>query len=545
MSISEVKNLRNQNKFEEAVKMSGLDLDAKPGDLWLRRNHSWSLYYMIKKHVQAGEPEQAKRYYALFESLAMPEEETLIHERMGYFKKVLSANYVSSKQLVQEGKYEEAFDLHAGDEHAKSEQLAWALYYLARGQNKSKNPDKAAFLSRLGIFRGKVEPEHQLVYKLLVQELIKIPQEYWVNINLSENLEFLGLFEALDPEDFEKQEYEGKKLISLAERLHIAYSKALIREKASGAKIKRYITEIVEAKLEQHRGMLYVPYFKAKLLLEIGDRKEGMQAFLPFARKKQGEFWVWQVFAEYYQEEDELYLSCLSKALCCKVKPEFLSGIKERLIAHLVRIGDFDWAKTELDELLQIRDKQGWGMRSLHRSQIESAWYAQAKQTTTKDKYEGYKGKAEELLGNGSGPSDQKIPIVVEFVNEGKRVFSFVTKDKVKGFGKYAVKPELGALYLLEGSAGEGGFFKVNQLKPFSDAESMLHLRKEVRGKLKQNHGKSFGFVEGVFVNPALIQQHKLSDGEEIEGVALYGTVRGKEEMAWRLIGINPAKNTP
>jgi hypothetical protein len=538
MSIAEVKNLRNQNKFEEAEKMSGLDLEAKPDDIWLKRNHAWSLYYMIKKHVQAGESEQAKRYYSNFESLSMPQDEVLIYERMAYFKRVLSENFISAKKMIEEGRFEEAFDLHANDENVKSEQIAWALYYLARNQNKSKNPDKAAFLSRLEVFTNKAEPQHQLVYKLLVQEVMKLPLEYWTSRSMTWDLEFLGLFDALDPEDFEKQEYEGKKLISLAERLHIAYSKALIREKASPEKVKHYLSAVVEVLLESHRGMLYVPYFKAKLLLEIGDRKEGMEAFLPFARKKQGEFWVWQVFAEYYQEEQELYLSCLCKALDCKVKPEFLSGIKERLIAHLIRVRDFDWAKSELDHLLQIREKQGWGMRTSHRSDLAAAWYVQSKGISLKGKYEGYKGKAEELLGVGFGVGSVKIPIVVEFINEDKRVFSFVTKDQVKGFGKYTKKPELGELYVLEGSAGEGGFYKVDQLKEFLDVESMLHLRKMVTGKLKQLNGKPFGFVEGVFVTPALIQQYKLIADQPIEGVALYGAVKGKAEMSWRMISI-------
>lgn len=543
MSISEVKNLRNQNRYEDALRMSRADLEIKPVDIWLKRSHAWSLYYIIKKHVQAGQSEQARLFYTEFESLQIPAEDTLIHDRMAYFRQVISANYIASRQLIQEGRFEEAFDLHAKDREAKSEQLAWAMYYLLRNLNKSKNPDKQVLLSRLDIFRQKIAPQKLLVYKLLMQEFIKLPPAFWDQTPLSSNLEFLGLFDILEDEDYEKQVYEGQKIISLAERLHIGYSKALIREKAPKEKVESYLNNVVEPKLEPHSSMLYVPFFKARLLLEIGDREEGMQAFLPFARKKQGEFWVWQVFAEFYSQDPLRYLSCLCKALSCSVKPEFLSGIKERLIAHLIETGDFDWAKTELNQLVKLRVQQNWGLRSAHHRMLASDWYAGALEISLTNKYNHYLQPAEKLLGStASKKSGSEFLIVVDYVNPKKNMFNFLTVDKMEGFGKFNPLPEVGEAYRMKGTPGGNGFFTVTHLQRTEDNQEVTqHLRKTIQGKLTQKPGQAFGFVSGVFVSPSIVRENGLKSGDTLEGVAVYGPVKGKEAWAWRLVKANPS----
>lgn len=539
MSIADVKNLRNQNRFEEAYKMSKQDLDINPNDLWLKRSHGWSIYYMIKKHVQAGEEEVAKKYLSEFNLLEIPKEDLLIHERISYFRNAISENYVASKKLVRDGKFREAFDLHAGDDTVKSEQLAWTLYYLLRYYNKVKNQDQSELMTRLKIFCSKAIPQKQLVYKLILQEMIRLPLDYWNRVAISGYLEHLGLFEVLDQEDFEKQEFEGKKLISLAERLHIAYAKALIREQASHDKVSKYLEEVVEGKLEKCRGMLYVPFFKAKLLLEIGDREKGMEAFVPFAKKKQGEFWVWQVFAEYYQEDPNLYLSCLCRAMTCRTLPEFLSGIKERLITHLISIGEYDWAKSELIQLLQIREKQGWGIRTSHKNQRESVWYAEAKEVPLKNKYTEYSEAAEQLIYSQKERSKiEEIAIVVDHINDDKKIFSFTTIDKTSGFGNYSTKPKLGQGYMLKGSKTNSGFYQIQSLKEIENHNQIDRIRKNFSGSVIQPKDKDFGFVEGVFLNPRWIKEYGIKSGDIVSGIAVLAPAKGKSDWAWKVIRI-------
>ncbi|MCC5938415.1 MAG: hypothetical protein JJU34_14145 [Lunatimonas sp.] len=538
MQTALIKKLRGESRFEEAYKLSQADLERNPQDIWAKRNHAWSLYYLIKKHVQAGEADRAKHFLKEFEEMQMPSDEVLLYERIGYFSHVVQEDYLKAKQLIASGQYLEAFDLHVSAA-LPEEQLAWAMYYLLRGYNKNRFSLLQAVRERCSYFRDHVHPVKKLVFKLILQELIKTPPEFWENFTpQSAYLEFLGLFDVLEEEDYQKQEWEGKKIIALAERLHIAYSKALLREGASKEKVQNYLTQIVEPKLESNAGMLYVPFFKAKLLLGTGEREEGLRAFLPFAQKKQKEFWVWQVFAEAYSEDEVLYLSCLCKAMTCKSKPEFLCGIKERLIGYLVAKGHDDWAKTELDELVRLRQKMEWGLRTHHQAYLQSPWYLQSKGLLDAGRrYQGHLAAAEALLG-GTGASATQVDIVVTQVNKAKRVFNFVTDDKKEGFAKYREEPELWEAYRVTGSFGEGLFFKVKSMEKSKDMASIGKVRKEVEGIFRSKAGQVFGFVDGVFVPPDLVSAYRLASGMGVKGFAVLTPIKGKKDWGWKLVKV-------
>lgn len=529
--MNAIKLLRAENRHEEAYKLSASDLQVKPGDLWARRNHSWSLYYMIKKHVQAGEVAQARHFLEEFSAMGMGADEVLLHERMAYFIRVLDAGYLTAKQLVGEGKFSEAFHLQVGTDSPDLEQVAWTVYYLLRSHNKTGKPDKVTTGGILRQFREISESSKKLVFKLILQEVIKSPTDLWGSESQVLYLEHLGLFDVLDEEDFQKQEWEGKKIISLAERLHIAYSKALLGEKVDSAKIGAYLTDIVEARLEKFPGMLYVPYFKAKLLLGVGDRDAGIRAFLPFAKKKSDEFWVWQVFAEAYEGEGEVYFSCLCKAMTCKTKPEFLCGIKERMIAYFVKSGQYAWAKSELYTLLEIRNGQGWGLRSTHRDYLQSDWYN--KTTAEAINYPEHTGAAEALIGIGRLGSYE---VIVSHINTAKNLFGFLTADKRQGFGKYRQEPELWQVYLLEGRFGTGDFFEVKKLQKSETGEHTL--LRQVQGKFTKQSHNAFGFVSGIFVDPQLVASRKLQHNDEVRGRAVLAPVKGKSEWSWKMVTI-------
>lgn len=534
MSFDTVKRLRAENRMEESYALSHQMLQKNPEDIWLKRSHAWSIYYMIKKHVQAGENQRAKLYLQQFDALQMPEDEKLLYERMAYFQKLLESDYLKIKQLIKEDKVSEAFDLQLSSDGDISEPLSWAMYYLLRALNKEKNQNWKEFLERWDAYRGRVKVEKKLVYKLIIQELIKVPEQTWAGLSQAETLEFFWLFQQLDQEDFEKAEVEGKKLISLAERLHISYSKALIRERSGAEKISAYITDVVEKELENYPSMQYVPYFKAKLLLSLGDREKGLHAFRPFAVKKQREFWVWQVYAEAFEEDKEMYLACLCRAMTCKTKPEFLCGIKERLVTFLIGEGDYALAKSELEDLLEVRERNGWGKRHHHVAWVHSGWY-----TKTDGKKLDYKELAkfsDQLLHEGIFEKRQAL---VTHVNKQKNVFGFLLGPGDSGFGKYSSVPEEGRVYELELKKGKKGFYEVRAAK-LMDADHLIPgLMEKVSGRFKKIAGKKSGFVGNVFVSESDAAKYGLKEGEIIDGIAVANIVPGKNSLGWRILRVN------
>lgn len=531
MNPQQLKQLRAENRFEESYKLTKDDLLQKQDDIWAKRNHSWSLYYLIKKHVQAGQTAQAKHFLEEFTALQMPAAETLLHERMEYLFKILSEGYLQVKQLVADGKYREAFELELKKDKPDIEQLSWIVYYLLKSQNRTGEPDESETLKLLSRHMERYIPSKKLVSKLILQELIKTPPEFWSSAPQSDYLEKAGFYNILEDDDFQKQDWEGKKIISLAERLHISYSKALLREKVDEKKISTYIEEIVEPILEKYPAMVYVPYFKAKLLLGTGNIDSGIKAFLPFAKKKSGEFWVWQVFAEAYEEDHSLYFSCLCKAMTCLTKPEFLSNIQEKLIAYLVKTEQYGFAKSELENLMRLREKQGWGVKSIHSQYMESSWFAQY--TAAPINYSDHIAQAESLLGN---KPTETILVVVNHVNIEKKVFSFLVNEHKSGFGKYREKPKLWGIYRLIGNFGTGDYFQIKKEEPSTSKEHPL--LRYVKGKFSKQDHNPFGFIDGNFVEPNLVRKHSLKPNDMVEGTALLAPVKGKNDWAWKMISI-------
>ncbi|RZS97133.1 DUF7017 domain-containing protein [Cecembia calidifontis] len=526
-----LKQLRAENRFEDAYKLTKNELLQKQDDIWAKRNHSWSLYYLIKKHVQAGQTVQAKHFLDEFTSLQMPITEALLHERMEYFFKILNEGYLRVKQLVADGKYSEAFDFELKKNQPDTDQLSWIVYYLLKSHNKTGKPDNTETLGLLNRHFEFYRPTKKLVSKLILQELVKTSVDFWSLTHQSVYLEKAGLYDILEEDDFQKQEWEGKKIISLAERLHISYSKALLREKADEGKITAYIEEIVEPILETYPGMLYVPYFKAKLLLGTGNLDTGIKAFLPFAKKKSGEFWVWQVFAEAYEGDLYLYFSCLCKAMTCKTKPEFLSNIQEKLIAYLVKTEQYNLAKAELEKLMRLREKQGWGLKSNHRQYMETSWFFQSQAAYLN--YSDHIALAESLLEN---KSTETILVVVNHVNREKKVFSFLVNEHKFGFGNYIEEPNLWGIYKLTGNCGTGDYFHVKKIEASTSKEHPL--LSQVLGKFNKREHNSFGFINGKFVEPNLVEKHSLKHNDLVEGTALLAPVKGKKEWAWKMIFI-------
>ncbi|MGM0944683.1 MAG: DUF7017 domain-containing protein [Bacteroidota bacterium] len=535
MNQQQLKQLRAENRHEESYKITKAALTQNTDDIWARRNHSWSIYYIIKKHVQAGQTAQARHYLEEFSALQMPADEGLLYERMDYFFKVLDQGYLQVKQLVAEGKFEEAFQLELQKEKTDHEQLSWIVYYLFRSVNKTGKPDISTSLRLLRQLMENYTPSKKLVSKLLLQELIKTPPDFWISEKQSLYLEKAGLFDILEDDDFQKQEWEGKKIISLAERLHISYSKAMLRESTPSDKVVDYIQNIVEPLLENYSAMLYVPYFKAKLLLGTGDRVSGISAFLPFAKKKSGEFWVWQVFAEAYEDDPDLYFSCLCKAMTCKTKPEFLSKIQEKLIAYYIKTKKYEYAKSELDKLLNLRERQDWGIKNTHRQYLESSWYARAENQPTI--YQDHVAEAEALLGI---PTTEALLVIIHHVNKERKVCGFLIEENKSAFGNYIKEPVPNQIYRLEGNFGTGDYFRIKKQEKVEDASHPL--LRLVEGKVIKKEHQAFAFVNGNFITPETVKKHNLMLGDSVTGLALLAPIKGKKDWAWKMISIQKTR---
>ena len=61
---------------------------------------------------------------------------------------------------------------------------------------------------------------------------------------------------------------------------------------------------------------------------------------------------------------------------------------------------------------------------------------------------------------------------------------------------------------------------------------------KKVSGKVQIREGNAFGFMNDMFVSPMVVHYNKLSDGDEVEALAVYDFNPKKTTWNWVIINI-------
>jgi hypothetical protein len=294
----------------------------------------------------------------------------------------------------------------------------------------------------------------------------------------------------------------------------------------------------LEVIIEKYPGYQYPPYFKAKLLLALGDSENILSVFIPFAKQKRNDFWVWDLMAEIFSEDKEMSFACYCKALSLRTPEDFLVKLHLKFASLLVEKQMYQEAKTEIEKLVAVRTKHDWKLPNQVNQWIEQDWYKNTKsKSDNKDLYSKHLKKAEEILF-------QDIPeeiVAVEFVNENKSMLNFV-KDKSKhGFFNYSIlvdKPKVGdVLKVRFKEEGQSNFYKILTAKK-EEANTESPALRDFYGILKIINPQGFGFVENVFIEPILIDQNKLEDKKEIKGKAILSYNKKKNEWGWKAFSI-------
>lgn len=505
MSFNEIKELRQAGKLDEALEMVNQAMEAEPENIWNKRAAAWVYYDYLKKFSQPDtfDFDAFKENLIKIKDLQLPEDEKMVFDNCAW----------------KVGKM--VFDLQGGN-HVDYEKIN-ALFEIIREFHFTK-PSEAYSFTYKAFHKG---------YQ-----------------NWSKYLEFADWwnFENFRPEDYLKDEFNGRKIMAIAEQAYIAYSKKLLEGEPVDAysqqraidedKIQSFLPKL-DSIIDEHPDYQYPPYFKVKLLLALGNvsnEENVLSVFLPFARQKRNDFWVWELMTEIFLKVKDTQFACYCKALSLNTGEEFLVKLRQTFAEMLVEKQMFNEAKTEIKQIITTCENNGWRLRNQIIQWAEQNWYksATAKQDN-RDLYLQHVGKAEEILF-------QDIPeevIAVEFVNKRRNILNFV-KDKHKfGFFKYSSyldKLQIGDILKVRfDGEGRDGFFKVFTAKK---AESHLTTEsiKNFEGTLKVISQRNFGFVKDVFVDSKLIQSHKLTDGQALKGKAILSFNKKKKEWGWKAI---------
>lgn len=303
------------------------------------------------------------------------------------------------------------------------------------------------------------------------------------------------------------------------------------------AKIKEFLPKISKL-IDAHPEYQYPPYFKAKLLLALGDDENVLSAFIPFARQKRNDFWVWEIMAELFPEDQAKQFSFYSKALSLKTLEDFLVKLRQTFAELLITRKMYPEARTEIDKVISTRSKHGWRLPSQIKNWTEQEWYRATKPYNDNHKlYMKYAGGAEDVLF-------QDIPeevVAVEYVNESKKILNFVQSKEKHGFFKYSAldgKPKVGDVLKVRFDIyQQDGFCKIFTVK-VADSDANCEAIKTFKGEIKIIPPHNIGFVEDVFVEPRIVNASKLTDKQKVSGKAILSFNKKKNVWGWKAFKI-------
>jgi len=502
MSIREVIQLCKADRLDEALQIVSANLESDPENIWNKRAAAWVFYYHLKKYAQPESFEAFKDNLIKIKDLQLPEDEKMVFDNCAW--QIGSLVFaLQNTEHVDYGKINELFEI-------------------IRDFNFTKPSEAYSFIYK-AFHKGYQNWSNYLTFA-----------DWWN-------------FDNLRSEDYLKEEFKDKKMMSIAEQAYIAYSKKLLEGEAldpfgqqraiDKEKIQSFLPKL-DALIDKHPNYQYPPYFKAKLLLASGSDENVLSAFLPFAKQKRNDFWVWELMAEIFSEDKDIQFACYCKALSLKTPEDFLVKLRQTFAKVLIEKRMYNEARTEIQRIIETREKKKWPIPKQIVLWTDQEWYKSATvKKDNQDLYSSHIKQAEEILF-------QDIPeeiIAVEFVNENKSMLNFV-KDKRKfGFFNYSgnlTKPQIGDLLKVRFNGdGQDGFYKILSAKK-ADSNVASDAMKDFEGTIKVISPQNFGFIEDIFVEPKIIEESKLTDGQQVKGRAILSFNKKKNEWGWKAIEI-------
>lgn len=498
---SEVTILRKAGKIDEAYQKAKESIASDPDSLWAKRDLGWVLYSYLKSNISLEKSDVFLDYLKELDELRLPEGEKML------------------------------FD-----------QLAWQIGKKIVGLSRAQNPDTNKIMSVFNLAKNfqytKPSEGYSFLFKAF-HKVLKDTDRYvafvdWWNFN------------HFRPEDFQKEKLpNGKEVMSTAEQAIIAFSKhllphtsvngELIFDKKKALDFLPYLDQIIE----DHPTFQYTAYFKAKLLLALGDQENMLSALLPFVKKKRNDFWAWDVLSEAFPDDEQKKLACYCRALTCNTSDDFLINIRQKMAHWFIDHNMYDEAKTEIGRIVKARDANGWKLPLDVQNWVAKSWYAEAKENKTNIEFYNLHIPLAESLLYSDVPEEV---IIIDFVNQDRKIANFIASESKRGFFKFdrfRVGFQIGdtANVRFNGNGNEGAY-KVFTIEKVEDLPFKAKWTKDIEGAVRFNEGQSYGFVGDACIHPSIVKKFKLSTGSQLKGKAIKSYNSEKKRWGWKVFQV-------
>ena len=480
-----------EGKVQEAYELAKADMSAMSSYPWVQREMGWALYYMIKNDVDVGNLGKLLEHLDELKSLNLLtiESDSMIFNNVQF--KI--AEFIKNHVFLNDT------DLH----------------------------------SKLSIIFSKLKDysfQSSKGHSFMLQSYIKF--EAW-----PEMADFIDWwnFDNLTPDDFIPYvNHNGKKMLALAERAYIAYSKALLKLH-DPERIELFLPKL-DALSNNHKEMIYLGYYYGKLLLSLGSNvNEALSVIIPFARRKMSEFWVWQLLSEVFIYDEEKKLACLLRAVNCHTQESFLGKVRIKLADLYIKQMHFDLARYQIDTVANCYVSHGWHLPNEIDNWMHQPWYS----TTVSNGRDtiDYKSITDEILCDGA----EESLAVVTYVDKTSNKSSMIYGCKLRICQKLHFKVSVGNVLKLHYITESDGRVKVLSAVR-TQLIINLNYAKIVEGAINKRDDRDFAFLNlksiNCFIAPTIVMKYHLKNGDNVKGLIVYDYNRKKNKWNWVCVNV-------
>ena len=487
--IKQIKEMCKAGQVKEAYDLAKADLEA--GQPWGQLTTGWALYYLIKDDAEKGAYDQMVAHVDELKSLdQLPEDELYkimdnVIFWMGYFAK---------KHLP-----ETAFNTPA----------------------------------RLSSLYSKIKQYHfnpGRGYSALLEGFIRC--DAW-----SELLDFMTWWnlDNLTPDDYSPVKLNnGKSIMSVAERVFIAKSKALLRLNDPG-EIEEFLPQI-DTLMNEHPEMTYPGYFYGKLLLALGSTPEdALRVIVPFARRKATEFWVWQLISDVFTNDQEKQLACLLRAVNCRTQENFLGKVRIKLADLYIKMNKLGLAKNQIDKVTKNYLSNGWRLPSQIDIWIHQPWFNSVPSSDNESL--DYMSITNAILFDGAEEAIAIITYVDPQSHRASIVYGYEKRLSQKLNHKVLIGDTLKIYYVVD-SNGKPRILSSTRCKLPDDLRYGKHVSGTIRKRDDQDHAQVRFGNEKAFLSASLVSKYKVKDGDSVQCRIAYDYDKRRDSWNWVCVKI-------
>ena len=366
ITSKEIFEKRKAGQIREAYQMALELVQRNHKDPWNIKTLAWCLIDLIKEASARNDGVSLKIFIAELNELRIDQPDKILIRSVNHAKSLENPQtkiIADAKALSKQGKHNESVNAYRTalrnfpNDNVVHEGLAWELYRVGKEIFGTENIDVFKAKQLLNEYIKLKNERPSRLHSLFLRYADKLIGNE--GFNLVAFLRFWDL-NNLTREDFEPYQADNNKSYpSIAEKvIQHAAKDALSRNIVDNM---HYILPYIDNAIEAFPENFWLTYYKAKLLLGIGKKREAYEFAISIVKAKLNDYWAWDLLAEtLIGSETEKAFGCYSKALTCRSEEKFLSNVRMKFADLLIKKSLLQEAKYEIVQAINSREQEGW-----------------------------------------------------------------------------------------------------------------------------------------------------------------------------------------